>query len=301
MKRLWTTSILTFLAAYSYGQANFLVEGRAVKTGSIVKSYNFYYQYQDSISLLFSDSSIIFTNPEKTIKKEISYSKTDKEPYTRVEYFRTNGEDSISKHFSGDKLNMIYTTRFDSLDRRVYYSMKDFNADSTYDPSFNDTYIYKDSMINTGKISIQTVLSDEEFNFRVLSYHDKRNRLIKEVRESQPMDSMAQITIYSYNEKDSLISEKVDGMEVLHSNAKHINSRCDIEVEKSFTFSNFSDINNLVKQLLNENKKMLTSKKCENYFCKYISVDKQMTLSIIKRQPYWCEGRRVIFTITQTL
>lgn len=305
MKRLLTTTLLTFLTAHLFGQADFSVEGRTVKTGSIVKTYNFYYQSQDSISLFFSDSTITFCNPAKTITKQISYSKTDKEPSTRIEYFKTSGEDSISKHFSGDELSMIYTTRFDNIDRIVYYGMKYFNAVSTYDSGFEWTYEYRDSLISTGNIVIQTVFvandkGGKDFHFRILNEYDKKNRKIKEIRESQMNDPMAYITTYKYDDKDSLIEESVDGIgNVLPS--KHINTPCDMEVEKSLAVSNFGELNNLVRQLLIENEKMLNSKKCEDYFCTYISPDKQMTLNIIKRQPYWCEGRRVIFTVTRIL
>ena len=302
MKRLLTTILLTFFAAHLFGQANFFVEGRIVKTGSIVKSYNFYYQSQDSISLFFSDSSIIFINPAKTVKKEVTFSKTGKEPYTRVEYFRTNGEDSISKHFSGDKLNMVYTTRFDNLDRIVYYGMKDFNAGSTYDRSFEWAYEYRDSIISTGKIVIQTVFvandkGGKDFHFRILNEYDKKNRKIKETRESKTNDPMAQITTYKYDDKDSLIEEKTDGIETELS-SQHISTPCDTEAERQLTISNFQSINNLVKQLLIENKKIINSDRCENFIYKYNSPDKQTQLIIRKVKPYWEGGRNASFIVT---
>ncbi len=57
---------------------------------------------------------------------------------------------------------------------------------------------------------------------------------------------MPQITIYTYNDKDSLISEKVDGMETLLSKEKHINTKCDIENAYSFVSTDYNSIKQLI-------------------------------------------------------
>lgn len=302
------TIIQFLITSQLLGQSFFDADGIQIKTGTIGKNYNFAFSFGDSLTLFLSDSVIRYSNDKKTIVKTISYSAYNKknEPTIQIEYFGINGRDSISKHFKDGKPWMTYQTNYDNLGRIIYYGMRDYNADSTYDPSFEWFYEYRDSLIATGKIEIQTIFVDDSygekrFHFRVLNEYDSKNRKVKETRESQANDPMAQITIYTYNDKDSLTSEKVDGMEILSSKEKHINTKCDIENEYSFVATDYNSIKQLIHQLLIDNKRLLTTDKCENYFLTLVSTANQTKLTVVKRKPYWCEGRKVIFTTNEKM
>lgn len=308
MKRLLTTTLLVFYATHLFGQANFSVEGKTVKTGHIVKTYNFYYQAQDTVSLFFSDSSVTLTNSTQTIKKKISYSRTDKTPNTIIYYFRKTGEDSISKHFNGNKLSRIYETKFDKHNRKVYYALKDFSANSGNDRGFEWFYEYRDSSIKTGKIEIQTVFvddayGDKRFHFRVLNEYDSKNRKIKEIRESKTNDPMAQTIDYTYGENDSVIETRVRtfGFDNTFSNRSgQENTPCNKEIEKEFVVSNFRDYELIIEKLLLDNKKILTTEECENFICSYVSPDKRMKITIRKVKPYWEGGRNASVIVTKS-
>ncbi|MBL1181571.1 MAG: hypothetical protein D8M18_10795 [Bacteroidetes bacterium] len=287
------------------GQSFFEADSIQIKTGAISRTYNFAYSFRDSLTLFFTDSVVQYSNDKKTIVKTISYSGYNKksEPAINIKYFGVNGRDSISKHFYEGKPSMTYKTNYDNIGRIIYYGMKDFNADSTYDRGFEWFYEYRDSSISTGKIEIQTIFvddaaGDKRFHFRVLNEYDNKNRKIKEIRESEPNDPTAQITIYTYNDQDSLISVNVGGMETLSVIEKHINTKCDIENEYSFVATDYNSIKQFIHQLLIDNKNPLTKDKCENYFLTLISFDKQTRLKILKQQPYHCGGRKVIFSTT---
>lgn len=275
MKIFLTIFILTFFSTQLLGQSFFIAEGNQIKIGVYTKTYNFYYQFQDSLNLIFSDSIETFSNYDSTIVKSTTYSKYTKQPSTRLKYFRTNKEDSISKHFDGDKLSCIYETRFDSLDRIVYYSLKNFNPDNTYS-DFEWTYEYKDSITTKEKYLIQTVYvkdnyGDRRFHFRdIMIYDDK----------GIPRDS------YEFESDNS-------------NQSKHKNTKCWQVNEMTFTVSNINDIKVLIKQMLQENKKILTNKRCKNLIYNYISPDKQIELSIRKVEPLWEGGRNVTFKKTQ--
>jgi len=308
MKLFFLTIIQFLIRAQLLGQSFFEADGKQIKTWAISRTYNFAYSFGDSLTLFFADSIVQYSNEQKSIVKTISYSGFNKksEPSIQIEYFGINGRDSISNHYKEGKPSMTYQTNYDNLGRIIYYGMKPFNAESSYDPSFEWFYEYRDSSISTGKIEIQTIFVDDaagakRFNFRVLNVYDSKNRKVKELRESEPNDSMAQITIYTYNDKDSLISEKVDEMEILSSKEKHINTKCDIETEYSFVSTDYSSIRHLIRQVLIDNKKLLTTDKCENYFLTLVSSDNQKKLTVVKRKPYWCEGRKVIFTTTEKM
>lgn len=305
MKLFFLTIINFLLTSQLMGQSIFEADGKQINTGTITKTYNFAYSFNDSLILFFVDSVVQYSNAKKTIIKTISCSGYNKkrEPSVKIEYFGINGRDSISKHFNEGKLSMTYKTNYDNLGRIIYYGMKDFNADSTYDRGFEWYYVYRDSIISTGKIEIQTIFvddayGDKRFHFRVLSEYDNKKRKIKETRESKANDPLAQITIYTYNDKDNLISEKIDGMESLSSKEKHTNTKCDIETEYSFVATDYNSIKQLIHQLLMDNKKLLTTDKCENYFFTLFAPDKQTRLTLVKHTPYR-EGRRVIFTTTK--
>jgi len=98
-----------------------------------------------------------------------------------------------------------------------------------------------------------------------------------------------------------LISEKFDNMEMLQKTGKRINTNCDQENEFVFTSTNYSDIKKIACKLLNETKNILIHKKCENLIFSFISHDNQTSLIIVKRKPYYCEGRTVTFRTTRKL
>jgi hypothetical protein len=308
MKLFLLTIIQFLISSQLLGQTFFEADGKQIMTGSIIRTYNFSYSFGDSLTLFFVDSVVQYSNTQKSIVKTISYSDYNQksEALIQIQYFGINGRDSISKHFKGDKPSMIYQNKYDNLGRIIYYSMKDFNADAAFDQSFKWFYDYRDSSIGEEKIEIQTIFyendsGDKRFNFRVLNFYDSKNRKVKELRESEPNDPMSQITLYSYNDKDSLISEKVDGMEMIAAKGKHINTKCDVENEYSFGATDYYSVKQLIHQKLTDNKKYLITDKCENYFYTLISYDQQTKLTLVKRQPYWCEGTKVIFTATKIL
>jgi len=307
--KLFSLTIIHFLIiSQLLGQSFFEADGKHMKTGTITRTYSFHYSFSDSLTLFLTDSVLQYSNTHQTIVKTINYSgyNRESEPSIQIEYFGINGLDSISKHFIDGKPSMMYQTNYDNFERIIYYSLKDFNADTTHDRGFEWFYIYSDSLISTGKIEMQTIFVDDaygekRFRFRFLNEYDSKNRKIKETRESQSNDPMPQITIYTYNDKDSLISEKVDGMETLLSKEKHINTKCDIENAYSFVSTDYNSIKQLIHQLLLNNKRLLTTDKCENYYLTLFSTDNQTKLTVLKSKPYWCGGRKVYFTTTEKM
>lgn len=271
------TSFLLFFVIQLLGQSFFDSEGKQIKVGTYIKTYNFYYEIHDSINLFFLDSIETFSNSDSTIVKSTTYSKFEKQPYTKIKYFRTNKEDSISKHFVGGNLSCIYETRFDSLDRKVYYSLKNYNPEESYS-DFEWTYEYRDSITDREKYLIQTVYvkdnyGDKRFHFRNIMKYDEKG-----------------IPKYYYEfETDNSKQRKLK------------NTKCWQENEMTFTKINFNDIKSQINEILQGNKKLLTNNRCVNLIHTYISLDKQTKLTIIKRKPYYCEGRRVIFSTAQKL
>ncbi len=294
------------IALQLFSQKYFDVEGEQIKIGTISRTYNFAYSLDDTFSLFLADSVIEYVNNIKTIKKTISYSVYDKptEPSINIKYTTARGQDSLSKHYSGDKLNMIYQTSYDNAGRIVYYGMKDFNSDLQYSRGFEWFYEYRDSSISTGKIEIQTIfVSDangyKRFHFKVLNVFDIKNRKIREVRDPDNVD--ADIIEYVYNDYDSLVSKKHNNQDETLEKGKKINTICDIENEYFFNTTDYYSIRKLINQLLINNKISLTNQKCENYFFTLTSKRQKAMLTFIKRKPYWCEGQKIIFTITQQL
>jgi len=297
MKQLLTILLITLIQYNLLGQTEFSVEDRIVKTGSITKVYTFHYQIrEDSIYSFFADSTIIFTNPEETIVKKIS----GRGKYTRIQYLRTNKEDSISKHFVEDKLSMIYETKYDSLGRRIYYAMKNFMPTHAYDWGFKSTYEYHDSLTGTRRFTIQTVFDYDEsdnkhFHSRVTSEYDNKNRKIKETSDRP----MSQSFRYFYDKNGHLIKTIRDDKVVFYHNRKIKKTKCRIETKRDFPDLNFSDYHSLVRQLVLENKKILTTEKCENFSHKYVSPNKQMTI-IVNNSRRHHERRNVSIIVTKS-
>ena len=264
MKLTFSILILFMTAAHLHGQSYFIAEGQKIKAGTITKSYSFYYQFVDSLRLFFSDSTFIYTNLQNTIVKMETYSVNIEEKHTRIEYFRTDGKDSISRHFRADKLSKIYETRFDDLDRVVYYSLKDYNARN--DHSFEWTYEYKDSLTSKGMVYVQTVFVDD--NYGEKRFHFRR--------------------VLTAGYKDPI-----------RKYPPHANTLCEQTIEVVFPNCDFKEIEKMIERVLIKNRELLTSEECEYFSRSYISTDNKMRLSIVKRKPYWCEGRYAIFSITK--
>lgn len=298
----WLTLLV---ASNSHSQSSFLVEGKSVKTGQMVKNYIFYYKTKDSISVFFSDSIVSYTNSTNTILKETTYSKFDKEPSVRIEYRRTDKEDSICKLFSGDKLAMVYETRFDSLDRMTYHAMKRYWPDNGEDDGFEWTYGYRDSLVNSGKFTILTRSVDDAYggkriDFTITTEYDRKNRKLKQISNNKD-DSVVRITTYIYDNKDRLIGERTGDHEdtIWYADYK-IRPSCDVSIERAFSISQFREFIPLIKQLITDNIETLNSNTCADFICTYFSPDKQLKIILRKVQPYWEGGRNVSVIVTYT-
>jgi len=251
------------------GLHEFEVEGVKVVLDSVSRLYNFHYEISDSIRLFFTDSITVYSNPDKTIVKDIYLGKDNKEPSVGINYFRPNGQDSILNHFIGSEQNLTYVSKFDSLDRITFYGMIDYK--SSNDMLWEMTYEYRDSSTVTGAILIQDSYitysqGEKEFQYMVLFYFDKKNRLIKEIRQGSWEDPRANIFTYSYNEKDSLINRKVEVVGIIdnisYSEKRH-NSMCNQENNLIGFTPNFHNINLEIKNLINKNILLSRNDKCE--------------------------------------
>ncbi len=75
---------------------------------------------------------------------------------------------------------MMYQTNYDNFERIIYYSLKDFNADTTHDRGFEWFYIYSDSLISTGKIEMQTIFVDDVMEKKISFQISQRIRQQKQ-------------------------------------------------------------------------------------------------------------------------
>ncbi|QIH33448.1 hypothetical protein [Sphingobacterium sp. DR205] len=263
---------LLFLTVDVYGQKSFIVEGKAIPTGSITKWYSFTYGYGDSLIVYFKDSTVVFKNPKATIVKSVSRSKYSNNQYTNIQYFGDKGKDSVSKHFDGRKLSMIYRTLYDSLERPRYYGMKDYRATNTYDDSFEWFYEYKDSVVGNEIIDIQTVYIKDRAGLKRFHF----NRKMKRSKEGK----------ISYQYKQNLPSSKPD------------NSRCFFETTKEIGDLTFSAAKKLIESSIKENKKKIVSEECQDFVRTYCSADRNSKLIITKVRPYH-EGRTANYTFSK--
>lgn len=263
----------------------FDVERVKINLDSVSRLYNFHYKVTDSIHLIFTDSITTFSNPDKTILKEIYHGLDDKKPSITINFYRLNGQDSIVKYFTGGELNRIYISKYDSLNRITDYGW-------TEKPFYNDTlwgltYKYRDSSTITGNMLIQdsyvrySLKDEKEFQYMVLFYFDKKNRLIKEIRQGVWQDPRANIFNYSCNPTDSLTSRKVE-IEGIVDNISYSkindNSLCDKENSLDYFIPNFQNINLKIKSLIKENPELLNVHNCEQFHYVYSSSNKEIKI-----------------------
>lgn len=309
MKLFLLTITQLFIASLMFGQTYFEVEGKQIKAGSIKTIYEFQCSFEDSFSLYLTDSIIQYENSTNTISKKISYSfyPSTTEPAIHIRYTTVNGQDSLNKYYSGNTIKTIYRRDYDGAGRRVYYGVREFNADSTFEDTYEDFYEYRDSLIETGKIEILTGYTlnthgeKNYFSNATFIEYDHKGRKIKKYK---PNDPMSETTTYAYDENDSLISHKIDGWEMLETNEEHINTKCDIMDEFTFEKTDYNSVKQLIYQLFSDNKIPLAMEECEFYFQKLISSDKQTELRIIKMKAHRrldLYERKVLFITSQQL
>ncbi|PSK93150.1 hypothetical protein [Taibaiella chishuiensis] len=268
MKR-YLLIFLLLLSVDVFGQKSFFAEGKAVPIGSITKWYSFSYEYGDSLAVYFKDSTVIFKNPNATIVKSVSRSNHSNTQFTEIQYFGNKGKDSVSKHFDGKKLSMIYKTLYDNLDRPQYYGMKDYQATKTYDRSFEWFYEYKDSIVGNGIIDIQTVYVKDHAGPKRFHF----NRKMKRNKEGK----------ISYQYKQDLPSSQPG------------NAPCFFETSKDIGDLNFATAKDIIESAIKENKKKIISDECQDFVRTYRSADGDTKIIITKTKPYR-EGRRALYT-----
>lgn len=304
-KRLKTILFLLIIALKLFGQSNFIVEGKEYPIGLFTKTYKFCFRFNnDSLNTYLLDSTINYSNPQKTINKRVHYSCDNinkHEPTTSISYTGKNGKDWISRTYNGNILSYIYESKHDSLGRVIYYGRKDLK-DSTN--GFEWFYDYKDSLTSKGRrINIQTIYVDsklghgKEFHFMVLSEYDKKNRKIKETRQNKENDPMACITIYKYNKHDSLVSEKTWGREFI-SKKKRKNTKCNNVNQIDFAEKDFQSVKTKIFDLVLKNKNILTSNKCKYFYARYFSGNESEEIVIQKLRDSY-HSPEVTYTITK--
>lgn len=266
------------------GLHEFEVEGVNIPLDSVSRLYNFHYEVSDTICLFFTDSITVYSNPDKTIVKGIYLGVDSEEPSVRINYFRPNGQDSIYRHFIGSVLNSTYISKFDSLDRIIAYGWTDNKPAN--DTLWAMTYEYRDSTTATGEILIQDSYiaysqEDKEFQYMVLFYFDKKNRLIKQIRQGKWEDPYANIFTYSYNENDSLINRRVeaDGIidNILYSK-KRSDSLCNQESKLNDFSPSFENINKEIKKLINKTIFLRSNDKCEMLHYKFYTSNNEIQI-----------------------
>jgi hypothetical protein len=271
------------------GQQEFEAEGIKTPLGSVSRLYNFHYELSDTIGLFFTDSITVYSNPEKTIVKEIYLGIGSKKPSVEINYFRLNGQDSVLRHFTGNKLNRTYISKFDSLDRIKDYGWTEKTTGN--DTLWGLTYEYRDSSTITGNILIQdsyvrySLSREKEFQYMVLFYFDKKNRLFKEIRQGVWDDPRANIFNYSCSEKDSLISRKVEIMGIVDNisyTEKDNNSKFNQESKLTVFSPNFQNINLEIKNLINNNALLRKIDKYEQFHYKFSTSNNEIQIIFSK-------------------
>ncbi len=245
------------------------------------------------------DSVVAFCNPDSTILKSNTYLTYSDSPYVEVDYLRKNKQDSISKDYRGDELLSVYETKFDSLDRIIYRSLK---QDSGMRVVFEEIYAYQDSTCSSGRVLIQTEYDgkqERKFKSKESSYYDERNREIKKVREF-PGEAIHQVTLFVYDKKGELIEERWiwgDYETIIPMNEKSKNTKCIKELTMQLNATDIIDITTLAKRMVIKNKKFLIGEACENFAYMYTSRDNLREITVSKGQPYWEAGMMVTYRI----
>lgn len=298
MRFLFVTIIQLLISTFAGGQSTFWAEGKEYKTGTIEKSYDFGYSFGDTVTLSLFDSVCVYTDVKKTMVKTEKNFHAGEQSSKRciIEYNNSKGLDSLRREYENDELVLVYDWQYDSLLREVSYRTY-YSSNRVYDVL---NYLYSDSVTKDGKASVRTLYANGYFYMRYLQYHDEKNRMVKEVRERYVDDPTPYIITYTYDDQDSLISEKHNGTESLLRKIQHLPKLFSLQnVIKEYEFPaiDYWSVRNLALRLLNENIEYLENYNHQNAL-EFISPDKQTTLTI-RQMETWCISRTLNYTTVQ--
>jgi hypothetical protein len=282
MKFLPLIAMFFLFMGNSFAQT-FQAEGRDYLLGTLTKSYTIAFATYDSLKLAFIDSTFEFMNPEKTVIKTVN--KTFNYCTVTVCYKGHNGKDSLSRYYYKNELRSVYENAYDHLDREVYYKKREHKEDGTFEDFFWSCQ-YEDCLTGEGMISFQKNKSDTIATI----YYDSKMREVKRVS----VDGYPQLIEYAYDSDGKIISKKFDGVDVVNA----IESPCDKKLQFSFASKEYEEIAALVDRTIKTEWSNFTSKNSD-FFLRMEDADKQTSLFIYRRRPYWCEGRRAVFTTTE--
>jgi hypothetical protein len=284
----------TILSIHAVGQSTFVVDGLSVKVGSVTCKYQFGVDFRDTLKLILMDSVITYSNPEKTIIKTEEYSVNRDVPSVRIEYLTNDGKDSIVELFRGDVLNSVFTFDYDSLGRRSRFSLNNLKESSS---GFESIYNYKDSLISTGKISIQTIETNSAYRYRVYTEFDSNGRKINEYHGDSMNDPFAEKISYLYDELDELVGEVLlsseEGIDTLWYNQPRKIDLCNNEFKLDYISRDLNKMKTKLRELVSKHETVIKSGDCPAHSYLYKSEDELFKVTIGDTEQFWRGFSRV--------
>ena len=284
----------TILSIHAVGQSTFIVDGRSVEVGSVTCKYQFGVDFRDTLKLILMDSVITYSNPEKTIIKTEEYSVYKKEPLVRIAYMTIDRKDSIVELYHDGALSSIYSRTYDSLGRVSSYTLK---SPIEGHNEFDIHYSYEDSLISSGKITIQSVDRIGGDGFRIYHEYDNIGRKIKETRGTSLNDPSAQSFTYLYNDANELVGdvqyEWESGRDTTWYNQPRKIDLCNNEFKLDYISRDLNKMKKKLRELVSKHETVIKSGDCPNHNYLYKSEDELFKVTIGDTEQFWRGFSRV--------
>lgn len=249
----------------AHAQTYFEVDGKKEPAASFERHYSFYFDCGNRIILSLMDSTHSYENKRHTIIKECIFGLRPQTKQTRISYLDKNKRLYKYKYFVNDTLVSFSEKKYDLSGRMILTTEQNLRTHTTE----RRQYSYKDSLAPGNKKWIIENRTEGRAGGNQDTYV---LRYRTDIEKAPAPDTMA----YKSNP-------------------------CDEIRPYDFSETNYKNIRQLATQLLVDNSKKLDEKTCKNFILTLVSRDHQQTrLSLIHRQPYWCEGQRVYFSTKTT-
>lgn len=286
--------LTTILSIHAVGQSTFMVDGRSVEVGSVTCKYQFGLDFRDTLNLILMDSVIIYSNSDKTIIKTEEYSVYKTKPSVRIEYMTIDRKDSIVELYHDSVLSSIYSRTYDSLGRVSSYTLK-----SPIDGhnEFDILYSYEDSLISSGKITIQSVDRMGGYGFKIYHEYDSKGRKIKETRGTSLNDPSAHSFTYLYNDFNELVGEIEynweEALDTLWYNQPRKIDLCNNEFKLDYISRDLNKMKKKLGELVSKHEAVIKSGECPNHNYLYKSEDELFKVTIGDTEQFWKGFSRV--------
>lgn len=196
MKHFFIFFSLCFLVFNIYAQKSFKAGWNTYSTGYLVHEYTYAMQFQDTLKLSQTDSSIVYCTLDSLVRMTVTYPYRQKDSFKTINIYNSKKLLVRTEEYKNELLLSTKEWKYDDKDRQVLFLTDNKTNGNTYkklydytiDKKGGDLVVSESSYIN-GRIEFYTK-----------GYINKQNQKYKEIRLNDNNKDIVHVETFTYGE-----------------------------------------------------------------------------------------------------